>query len=125
MRLKAAPGHTSTEITLVYAHLSDRAMVEDDQRVLGPGAVVAGPIAAELQAGTFPTESALWLKASFFRTELELGHCLRLPKEGPCECDLYLNCAKLVTTNHVRVFNSARHAVLPVSAPGEVVRVDT
>jgi hypothetical protein len=27
-----------------------------------------------------------------------LGHCLRLPQEGPCECDLYLNCAKFVTT---------------------------
>jgi hypothetical protein len=22
----------------------------------------------------------------------------RLPDEGPCECDLYLNCAKFVTT---------------------------
>ena len=28
--------------------------------------------------------------------EVELGHCLRL--EGPCECDIYLNCAKFVTT---------------------------
>jgi len=27
-----------------------------------------------------------------------LGHCLRLPQEGPCECDLYLTCAKFVTT---------------------------
>jgi hypothetical protein len=26
------------------------------------------------------------------------GHCSRLPQEGPCECDLYLNCAKFVTT---------------------------
>ena len=39
-----------------------------------------------------------WLKSNFFKTELELGHCLRLPQEGPCECDLYLNCAKFVTT---------------------------
>jgi hypothetical protein len=29
---------------------------------------------------------------------LELGHCLRLPAEGSCECDLYLSCAKFVTT---------------------------
>jgi integrase len=91
-------GHTSTEMTLVYAHISDRAVVEDYQRVLGPGAVLAGPIAAELRAGTLPTESVEWLKANFFKTELELGHCLRLPQEGPCECDLYLNCAKFVTT---------------------------
>jgi hypothetical protein len=39
-----------------------------------------------------------WLKTNFFKTELELGHCLRLPQEGPCECDLYLTCAKFVTT---------------------------
>lgn len=39
-----------------------------------------------------------WLKTNFFKTELELGHCLRLPQEGPCECDLYLSCAKFVTT---------------------------
>jgi len=45
-----------------------------------------------------PRESIDWLKANFFRTELELGHCLRLPQEGPCECDLYLTCAKFVTT---------------------------
>src|SRR4029077_2972279 len=91
-------GHTSTEKTLVDAHLSDRAVVEDDQRVLGPGAVLAGPIAAELRAGTLPRESIEWLKAIFFKTELELGHSLRLPHEGLCECDLYLNCVKLVTT---------------------------
>ena len=36
--------------------------------------------------------------AEFSKTELELGHCLRLPQEGPCECDLYLSCAKFVTT---------------------------
>ena len=50
--------------------------------------------------GPVPCRSSLidWLKANFFRTELELGHCLRLPQEGPCECDLYLTCAKFVTT---------------------------
>src|SRR5262249_57640908 len=84
-------GHTSTEMTLDYAHVSDRAVVEDYQRVLGPGAVLAGPIAADLRSGTLPPESVEWLKANFFKTELELGHCLRLPQEGPCECDLYLN----------------------------------
>jgi hypothetical protein len=91
-------GHTSTEMTLIYAHISGRAMVENFQRVLGRGAVLAGPIAAELRAGHLTPESVEWLKANFFKTELELGHCLRLPQEGPCECDLYLNCAKFVTT---------------------------
>lgn len=32
-------------------------------------------------------------------TELELGHCLRTPAEGPCECDLLLTCSKFLTTS--------------------------
>jgi hypothetical protein len=91
-------GHTSTGMTLVYAHLTDATVREDYLRVLGPGAQLAGPLAATLRAGTMPPDSIEWLKANFFRTELELGHCLRLPQEGPCECDLYLTCAKFVTT---------------------------
>lgn len=91
-------GHTSTEMTLVYAHISDKAMAEDYQKVLGPGAELAGPLAEQLRTGVLPEESVEWLKKNFFKTELELGHCLRLPQEGPCECDLYLSCAKFVTT---------------------------
>jgi hypothetical protein len=51
-----------------------------------------------VKSGVLPDEAVHWLKANFFKTELELGHCLRLPAEGPCECDLYLTCAKFVTT---------------------------
>lgn len=91
-------GHTSTGMTLVYAHLSDRTLREEYLKVLGPGAQVAGPLAATLRAGAMPPDSIAWLKVHFFRTELELGYCLRLPEEGPCECDLYLNCPKFVTT---------------------------
>jgi hypothetical protein len=40
-----------------------------------------------------------WLKTNFLKTELELGHCLRLPAEGPCECDLILTCPKFLTTS--------------------------
>ena len=40
-----------------------------------------------------------WLKANYFKTELELGHCLRTPAEGPCECDLVLTCSKFLTTS--------------------------
>lgn len=91
-------GHTSTGMTLVYAHLSDATLREEYLKVLGPGAQIAGPLAATLRAGAMPLDSIAWLKTNFFRTELELGHCLRLPEEGPCECDLYLTCAKFVTT---------------------------
>jgi len=39
------------------------------------------------------------LQTNILKTELELGHCLRLPAEGPCECDLVLSCSKFVTTS--------------------------
>ena len=39
-----------------------------------------------------------WLSSNYYKTALELGHCLRLPEEGPCECDLFLTCSKFFTT---------------------------
>lgn len=68
------------------------------QAVLAPGANIAGPAPAELRSGSLSDISVDWLKTNFFKTELELGRCLRLPSEGPCECDLYLTCAKFITT---------------------------
>ncbi|MGH2637917.1 MAG: hypothetical protein ACRDF4_01305 [Rhabdochlamydiaceae bacterium] len=56
-------------------------------------------IAETLKTGQLSPLAVDWLKENFFKTELELGHCLRLPQEGPCECDLYLNCAKFVTSS--------------------------
>ena len=97
-RIMKMLGHTSTGMTLVYAHLSDEVLREDYQKVLGHGAVIAGPLAAQLRAGAMPQASIDSPKTTFFRTEIELGHCLRLPQEGPCECDLHLTYAKFVTT---------------------------
>jgi hypothetical protein len=91
-------GHTSVSMTLVYAQISDREVLKDYQAVLGPGATLAGPFAETLKSGELPAASVNWLKSNWLKTELELGHCLRLPQEGPCECDLYLSCAKFVTT---------------------------
>src|SRR6266700_4272380 len=91
-------GHTSVSMTLVYAQISDREVLKDYQSVLGPGATLAGPAAEALRSGTVPPSAVEWLKTNFFKTALELGHCLRLPAEGPCECELYWTCAKFVTT---------------------------
>ena len=44
-------------------------------------------------------EAIHWLQTNFLKTELELGHFLRLPAEGPCECDLALTCPKFLTTS--------------------------
>ena len=40
-----------------------------------------------------------WQQAKYLKTANDLGHCLRLPAEGPCECDLVLNCPKFLTTS--------------------------
>ena len=90
-------GHNSVSMALVYAQISDPEVLRDYQSVLGPGATLAGPAAETLRSGAFDSSTLEWLKTNFFKTELELGHCLRLPAEGPCECDLYLTCAKFVT----------------------------
>ncbi len=60
--------------------------------------MIASPCAEALRTGALPTSDVDWLRSNFFKTELELGRCLRLPQEGPCECDLYLTCTKFVTT---------------------------
>jgi site-specific recombinase XerD len=91
-------GHQSPHMSMVYARISDAEVLRDYQSVLGPGAPIAGPGAEAVRAGTLSNSAVDWLKSNFFKTELELGHCLRLPAEGPCECDLYLSCPKFVTT---------------------------
>lgn len=91
-------GHKSPHMTLVYAQISDAEVLKDYEAVLGPGAQIAGPLAETLRSGELPASDVEWIKTNFFKTELELGHCLRLPQEGPCECELYLTCAKFVTS---------------------------
>ena len=91
-------GHESVEMALVYIGLTDEDVRQDYQNVLGPRAVIAGPGVELIRAGEFTPAEIDWLKSNYFKTELELGHCLRLPQEGPCECDLYLTCTKFVTT---------------------------
>lgn len=91
-------GHASAGMSMTYAHISDPVVLADYQAVLQPGAILAGPQADVIRAGRLDQESLDWLKTNFYKTELELGHCLRLPQEGPCECDIYLTCPKFLTT---------------------------
>ena len=61
--------------------------------------VIAGPAAEALREHRLDPDAVHWLQTNFLKTELELGHCLRLPAEGPCECDLVLTCSKFLTTS--------------------------
>ena len=60
---------------------------------------MAGPAADALRNHRLDPEAVSWLQTNFLKTELELGHCLRPPQEGPCECDLVLTCSKFLTTS--------------------------
>lgn len=91
-------GHQTPHMSMVYARISDAEVLRDYRSVLGPGEMIAGPGAEAIRAGKLSCSAIDWLKSNFIKTELELGHCLRLPSEGPCECDLYLSCTKFVTT---------------------------
>lgn len=91
-------GHKSPGMSMTYTHISDPTVLADYQAVLQPCATIAGPLADTLRSGQLDQDALDWLKTNFYKTELELGRCLRLPQEGPCECDLYLTCAKFVTT---------------------------
>ena len=91
-------GHESPHMSMVYARISDAEVLKDYRSVLAPGAIIAGRGAEAVRTGELTGAAVNWLRSNFLKTELELGHCLRLPSEGPCECDLYLNCAKFVTT---------------------------
>lgn len=91
-------GHESTRMSAVYIGITDEDVRNDYQAVLDADATIAGPGATLIRSGSLAQSEVAWLKENYFQTELELGRCLRLPQEGPCECDLYLTCAKFVTS---------------------------
>ena len=72
---------------------------------------MAGPAAQRLREHRLDPAAVHWLQTNLLKTELELGHCLRLPAEGPCECDLVLSCSKFVTTTGYAPGLRARLAV--------------
>lgn len=91
-------GHRSASMAMTYSHISDPTVLADYRAVVTPGAPLAGPLSDTIRNGGLDQDALDWIKTNFIKTELELGRCLRLPQEGPCECDLYLTCAKFVTT---------------------------
>ncbi|MBV9328496.1 MAG: tyrosine-type recombinase/integrase [Chloroflexi bacterium] len=95
--IMAMLGHHSPDMAMIYIAISDDEVRRDYEKMLQRGAIIAGPVATALGAGTLSAQTIDWMKTNFFKTSLELGHCLRLPEEGPCECDLYLTCAKFLT----------------------------
>lgn len=101
--IMAVLGHRTPHMSLIYATLSDPTVKQQYQdaldRHLGADVTLAGPAAEALREHRLDPDAVHWLETNFLKTELELGHCLRLPQEGPCECDLVLTCSKFLTTS--------------------------
>ncbi|MEU8922460.1 tyrosine-type recombinase/integrase [Kitasatospora sp. NPDC048545] len=97
--IMAILGHRNAQMSATYSHISDPVLKDQYEKVIAAGGRIAGPAAEELLSSRIGKDTLNWLKTNFFKTELELGHCLRAPAEGPCECDLYLRCSKFLTTS--------------------------
>lgn len=97
--IMAILGHRSARMSMTYSHISDPVLKDQYERIIANGGGLAGPAAKALLNNELDQPTIDWLKSNFLKTELELGHCLRLPSEGPCECDLYLRCSKFFTTS--------------------------
>ena len=85
---------------MIYSRISDPEVRRQYEDALASGNRIAGPAAEALMSGRLDDQAIHWLQTNFLKTELELelGHCLRLPAEGPCECELMLSCPKFLTT---------------------------
>jgi len=102
--IMAVLGHRTPNMSIIYSTLSDATVKRQYQnaldRHLDPDITLAGPAADALREHRLDPEAVSWLQTNFLKTELELGHCLRTPAEGPCECDLMLTCSKFLTTSN-------------------------
>ncbi|MGH9251585.1 MAG: tyrosine-type recombinase/integrase, partial [Acidimicrobiales bacterium] len=97
--IMAILGHRNATMSSLYSRISDPVVKDQYERIIAAGGRVAGPAAEALLNDQLGDDTLDWLKTNFLKTELELGHCLRLPQEGPCECDLFLRCSKFFTTS--------------------------
>jgi len=113
--IMAVLGHRTPNMSIIYATLSDPTVKRQYQdaldRHLGPDVSLAGPAADALREHRLDPDAVSWLQTNFLKTELEFGHCLRVPAEGPCECDLVLTCSKFLTTSDYAPRLRARLAV--------------
>lgn len=101
--IMAVLGHRTPNMSIIYAALSDPTIKQQYQDALDSShseeLTLGGPAARTILDNELDPEAVSWLQSNFLKTELELGHCLRLPAEGPCECDLMLTCSKFLTSS--------------------------
>ncbi|WP_432742729.1 tyrosine-type recombinase/integrase [Streptomyces sp. JH002] len=73
-------GHRNAQMSATYSHISDPVLKEQYEKVIAAGGRIAGPAAEELLTSRIGEDTLNRLKTNLFKTELELGHCLRAPR---------------------------------------------
>jgi hypothetical protein len=81
--IMAVLGHTSTAMAMIYTRISGPKVRRQYEAALTAGQRIAGPAAEALLRGEMSDEAVHWLQTNYLKTELQLGHCLRLPAEAP------------------------------------------
>ena len=75
-------GYRSANMATIYARISDPEVRRQYEKALVNVSRIAGAAADALLSGELDDAAVHWLQTNFLKTELELGHCLRLPAKG-------------------------------------------
>ena len=95
-------GHESPEMTMVYAHIHDKTLKKDFEKVIknrifGQYAVNDNTDATSINEVESEME---WFKHNLYKNALPNGYCLHHPKQGGCPyANVCLTCPKFTTSS--------------------------
>lgn len=91
-------GHESPEMTMVYAHIHDKTLKEDFEKVI-KGRIFSR-YSVDVHAKNEAENEMEWFKHNLHKNALPNGYCLHHPKQGGCpHANVCLACPKFTTSN--------------------------
>jgi integrase/recombinase XerD len=95
-------GHESPEMTMVYAHIHDKTLKEDFEKVI-KNRIFGDYAVNDYTDTTFKSEvesEMEWFKHNLYKNALPNGYCLHHPKQGGCpHANVCLTCPKFTTSS--------------------------
>lgn len=95
-------GHESPEMTMVYAHIHDKTLKEDFEKVIKNrifGQYAVNDYTDEAFKNEVESEME-WFKHNLYKNALPNGYCLHHPKQGGCpHANVCLTCPKFTTSS--------------------------
>lgn len=91
-------GHESPEMTMVYAHIHDKTLKEDFEKVIKNKLFDYSDTIDDAKTSKLESEMD-WFKHNLYKNALPNGYCLRHPKQGSCpHANVCLTCPKFTTS---------------------------